>query len=289
MYRPTLEALLPALAGGLSPEIAYEIFQDAEQQRAERRSYLDQLREQEEAEREAARAARQQTFAGLGGTLFEGAASGMPLPAARRQLDFLMEATPGVGPRMEGRLEGLLDQAYPRTRVPDMAAPPPRSVQHGTLEEIARDRPTTPGPRARVSPMYVPPPPEPGETPDIPDLSQLDVQIGSDEFTGEPITGPVGPAISQAVTADRAAGLSLEESLAGAQRYALRQGIVDPATLQAIAQQVVMLWETTPEPVRRQARPRPGQAQKWGSPWGPTDISWGEGLLELLSGGNWGG
>src|SRR5687767_13928082 len=118
-YRSTLEGLLPALASGLDPMTAYGMMQDAEQEREERRSYLDQLMAEREAEREARRAARQETFAGIGGALFESAAGGMPVNAARQQLVFLTQATPGVGLRMENRLEGLLDQAYPRQQIPD--------------------------------------------------------------------------------------------------------------------------------------------------------------------------
>jgi hypothetical protein len=270
-YRSTLDALIPALSGGLSPELAYGIFQDAQQARQERRSYLDQLREQEEAERAARQAQRQQTFGALGGQLFESAAGGMPLPAAQSQLDFLLEATPGVGPRMEGRLEGLLEQAYPRQRVPigpDMLT----AAREGGAGQAPAAPVTRPGPQMQQSPMFVPPPIEPSAMPELPDLAGIEVPVTGpagfaqlDPNTGKPMQSTLGRSVAQKATEAASAGVPQAEAvelIAGA----LLQDGYGPDVIASAQQQVAMIYATTPPVPTPRPQSRPGQQAGGGAP-----------------------
>jgi hypothetical protein len=291
-YRSTLDALIPALSGGLDPMMGYQLLQDAQNARMERRTYLDQLREEEEAEREARRVQRQQTFGALGGQLFESAAGGMPLPAAQSQLDFLLEATPGVGPRMEGRLEGLLKQAYPRQQIP-MGPDMLTAAREGGAGQAPAAPISRPGPRMQQSPMFVPPPVEPSAMPELPDLAGIDVPVTGpagfaqiDPNTGKPMESTLGRSVAQKATEAASAGVPQEEAV-GLIAQALLQDGYGPEVIASAQQQVAMIYATTP-PVPTTPRPqaRPGQQAGGGGVGTQATASYPRGGMQITGEGD---
>jgi hypothetical protein len=229
-----------ALQAGLDPTVGYQIMSDiqARQDQAQEERQAEEQRLLEE--QRARRAARREQTMGLADMLMQGAASGLPLGASQAQLGAL-SGLPGVGPRAENTLSGLLQELYPDQgpRMTTEGLSPSIAVK-GTLEEIgqanqARGRTVPAGPRTQ-SPLYVPPPPEPAEQPDLPDLSSVDTLP---DQSGE--TEPVASMLARNVRTAMQVGDDLETATTNILSTMVRQGY-PPELIEAARRQIAFMW-----------------------------------------------
>jgi hypothetical protein len=150
-YGVGLEALVSALARGMDPQAALPIitsFIGAQQAgQEEHRQLLQERQDRMRENRQQRTALRQEKIGGISDLLLERARAGTPWESVQPELDAVMEAL-NAGPRVRGRVEGVVNQAFPMQRDPRLAqGTTPAELMAGGVNPVQR---------AQVSPIHVP-------------------------------------------------------------------------------------------------------------------------------------